>query len=725
MNRRSFFQLTALAGGGLALSLLEKPARAQQRQGPPPLAPFAFIEILADGSVRIMSRSPEVGQGIKTSSPMLVAEELDIPWKSVKVIQADLDPKYGTQFSGGSLGTPMGWEPLRRVGATARKLLLTAAAAEWSVPESECKTDGMGNVIHTSGKKLTYGVLAAKAAALPLPDPATVVFKDPKDYKIVGKPTRGVDVESIVTGKPVFGIDFKLPGMLTAVYVKCPVLGGRVKTANTEEIKKLPGVKHVLTYEGPRLEENVIPGDPGLESGIAIVANHFWAAESARGKLKVEWDEGKWATQSSADFAKRAADLSKGTPQRTLGASGDVEKALSGAAKVVEGAYVYPFIAHAPLEPQNSVALFKDGRLEVWTTSQTPDQGRGLAARAAGIEPRDITTHLQRAGGGFGRRLYNDYFAEAAWLAKQIPGVPIKVMWTREDDFAHDYYRPGGFQYLKAGLDASGKLVAWKNHLVSYGDGMRFASSAGMGANEFPAKFVENFALHASVMPLGLKTGALRAPGSNVYAFVIQSFLDELAHAAGKDSVAFLKSLIATQMPGGFDVKRMNAVLDTVAQKSGWGTKKFPKNQGQGIAFHFSHQGYFAHVAQVRVVPTKRVKLEKIWVAGDVGSQIINPVAAESLTRGGIIDGLSELMAQEINLDKGRVVETNYHEHKLLTMSQTPPIEVHFVLSNNSPSGLGEPALPPVLPAVANAIFAATGDRVRTIPLAKSGYSWA
>jgi isoquinoline 1-oxidoreductase subunit beta len=723
MNRRAFFQLTALAGGGLALSLLEKPARAQ-RQAPPPLAPFAFVEILSNGTVRIMSRSPEVGQGIKTSSPMLIAEELDVPWKSVQVVQADLDPKYGIQFSGGSLGTPFGWEPLRRAGATARALLIAAAAKEWGVPEAECKTDGTGSVIHTSGKKLAYGALAAKAAALPLPDPKTVAFKDPKDYRIIGKPTRGVDVAAIVTGKPIFGIDFTLPGMLTAVYVKCPVLGGRVKSANTDDIKKLPGVKHVLVYEGPKLDENIVPNDPGLESGIAIVADHFWAAQSAREKLKVTWDEGRWATQSSAEFAKKADELSKAAPQRTLGSSGDVEKALGEAAKVVEGAYAYPFIAHAPLEPQNTTALFKDGKLEVWTTSQTPDGGRGLAAQAAGIEPKDITTHLLRAGGGFGRRLYNDYFAEAAYLAKQIPGVPVKVMWTREDDFAHDYYRPGGFQYLKAGLDVSGKLVAWKNHLVSYGDGMRFAASANLSPGEFPARFVENFALHASVMPLGLKTGALRAPGSNAYAFVIQSFLDELAHAAGKDSLAFLKALIEKPMPGGFDVKRMNAVLDKVAEVSGWGKKTFPKNRAMGIAFHFSHQGYFAQVAEVSVKPTKRLKIEKIWVAGDVGSQIINPVAAMSMVQGSVIDGLSELMAQEITLDKGRVVETNYHEHKLVTMGQTPPIEVHFVLSEANPSGLGEPALPPILPAVANAIFAATGDRVRTLPLAKSGYSW-
>jgi isoquinoline 1-oxidoreductase beta subunit len=738
MNRRAFLKATALVGGGILLGFYadipaDTPADAamvrQRRQGAQPLSPSAFIRIEPDGSVTVFSARPEVGQGMKTMAPMLIAEELEVDWNSVKVEQGDLESKYGPQWTGGSAGTPGSWEPLRRVGASARTLLVMAAAQTWNVPEAECVA-ASGRVSHkATNRSLGYGELAAKAATLPMPDPATIKLKEPKDYKIIGKTAKGVDVPNIVTGKQVFGIDVNLPGMLYAVYHKCPVFGGKVVKANLDAIKQMPGVRHAFVVEG-KLDPNakVIGSDPGLEPGIAIVADSWWQAQTARKKLDVTWDEGAWATQNSADFAKRAEELSKTAPARTLGNVGTPDTALTGAAKVVEAAYSYPFIAHAPLEPQNCTAHFQDGKIEVWTTSQIPDGGRGLVAGTIGIPPEAVTIRLHRAGGGFGRRLYNDYMAEVAYIAKEI-GVPVKLLWTREDDMTHSVYRPGGFQYLKAGLDPAGKIVAWRNHLVTYGEGERFAPSAGMSPGEFPANIIPNFALHASVMSLGIKTGALRAPGSNAYAFVIQSFLDELAHAAGKDPVAFRRELLETPpVPGsrgGFNTARMRGVLDRVAEKSGWGKRSLPKGTALGIAFHFSHQGYFAEVAEVSVSAKKEVKINKVWVAGDIGSQIINPGAAENMVQGSVVDGLSELMAQEITLEKGRVVQTNYHEHTLLTLSQTPPIDVEFVITDNSPTGLGEPALPPILPAVCNAIFAATGDRVRALPLAKNGYTWA
>jgi isoquinoline 1-oxidoreductase subunit beta len=744
IDRRSFLKVTAASGGGLLLSLYSQPEAKAQGRGPAPAPPdpHVYIKIDRDGTTTLMAKNPEVGTGVKTMLPMLIAEELDVDWKNVKIEQTDFDDrKYAAQFTGGSTATPTNWVPMRQAGAAGRALLIKAAAETWNVPESELSTSA-GKVLHSaSNRSLGYGELADKAASMPTPDLRSLKFKDPKDYTIIGKPLPQRELPNIVTGKPIFGIDMERPGMLYASYEKCGVFGGKVVSANLDEIKTMPGVRQAFIVERPEVTEQPLPNDPGLESGIAILADTWWQAQTARKKLQVTWDEGQYANQSTTEFAQRAERLSKEKPQERLRNDGDPEGALASAAKVVEGAYSYPFISHAPLEPQGCTAHYQDGKCEIWTNSQIPLGGRTLSARALGVEDRDVTLHMVRGGGGFGRRLTNDYMVEAAYISKTA-GVPVKLLWSREDDMAHDYYRPGGFQFLKAGLDSSGKIVAWRNHFVGFGHfnaetgKVRFANAAAMGPTEFPQRFVPNYALDATMMDFGKKTGALRAPGSNSFAFVIQSFIDELAHAAGKDPVEFRLALLNQGAPlpaptgrGGFgapglNADRMKGVVQLAAEKSGWG-KKSPGGTAKGIAFHYSHLGYFAEVAEVSVHSGNKLKVHKVWVAADIGNQIINPSMAENLSQGAVIDGMSELMAQEITIEKGHTVQTNFDKHPMVRMAQAPVIETHFLKTENPPTGLGEPALPPVIPAVMNAIFTATGKRIRSTPLSRSGFSWA
>lgn len=708
-TRRFVLKSGAAVGGGLLLSFTMASEGRAANGG----QVNAYVRIAPDGKVTIASKVPEVGQGIKTALPMLIAEELDVEWSAVTVEQALADAKvYGRQVAGGSMATTLEYDGLRRVGATVRALLIQAAATRWNVPVDSCKTEP-GFVV--SGKnRASYGELAEAAAALTPPDPKTLVLKDPKAFRIIGQSHKSQNLDAITTGQPLYGIDVVVPGMLFATFVKAPVYGAKVASVDLAPAKAVKGVRDAFIIEGGTNLNGLLPG-------VAVVADSWWAARKGRNALEIQWAEHPTSAQSSAGFAAKAAELAKAAPQRVDRADGDVDAALKSAAKVVAATYSYPFIAHAPLEPQNCTASVKDGKVEIWAPTQNPEPGRKLVAAALNVPEEAITIHLVRGGGGFGRRLNNDYMVEAAAVAAKA-GAPVKLIWTREDDTRHDFYRPGAWHNLTAGLDASGKVTAWKDHFVSFGEGDKFAPSCGFNATQFPCRAVDNYRVDVSVMPLGVPTGPLRAPGNNAFGFVLQSFTDELAVAAGKDPVAFRRELLGEPRllgePGkgdSFHTGRMRGVLDLVAEKSGWG-RALPKGSGLGVACHYSHLGYVAVVMQV-TVKDGALKIDKVWAAADVGRQIVNPNGAEQQMQGSILDAIGSTLRQEITFENGAAKQGNFNTFPLLRMADAPDVEVHFKLSDNNPTGLGEPAYPPTPAALCNAIFAATGKRIRSLPI--------
>ena len=744
-TRRDFLRVSAIAGGGILFASYVDTLEAATAwtRVPVDFTPNAFIKIAPDGIVTIIAKNPEIGQGVKTMLPMIIADELDVEWSKVRVEQAMFDPtKFQGQSTGGSTATPNNWTPMRQVGASARAVLVSAAASMWGVAESEITTrDGV--LTHApSGRRYAYPEVFERAATMTPPALDQVKLKEPKDYRIIGKSARGVDVPDIVRGKPIFGIDVTLPGMMYAVYQKCPVFGGTVKSANVDAIKSEPGVKHAFVVEPA-------PNTPydGLLGGVAIIGDNWWLVNQARKKLVVEWNEGPMAEQSTASYNAKAAELAKGAPERSLRTDGDVDAALKSAAKTVKAEYSYPFLAHVALEPMNTTALWKDNKMEIWSPTQNGG-GRGLTSRLLGIPETDISIHLERGGGGFGRRISNDYLVEAAAIAKLVPGTPVKLLWTREDDIQHDVYRVAGYHNLEAGLDASGKLIAFKNHHIAMGamqrnqqgqENMNFLRGGNLGGQEFPLRYVPNSSFGVSFITSGVPTGFLRAPGSNAHGFVFQCFLDECAHAAGKDQVQFRLDLLSAptndptpltpqQAASVMNPERMRGVLELVAEKSNWAraSKSLPKGTGMGVAFYFSHRGHFAEVIQVSVSRQGALKVDKVWVAGDVGSEIINPTNAENQVQGSVIDGIGEAWNQEITIEKGRVVQHDFRTYPLLRMRDVPKvIEVHWRKTNFPPTGIGEPALPPAPAALVNAIFAATGKRIRSLPISKHDLKWS
>jgi isoquinoline 1-oxidoreductase beta subunit len=706
LDRRQFIKISALAGGGLLVASAWDPtdnvaaAQAAPTHGIAPAADFApnvFVSIAPNGTVTLIAPNSEMGQGIKTSLPMIIAEELDVKWEQVTVVQGDLNPAYGRQFSVGSGSTVANYVAMRRAGAAARAVLVEAAAQQWSVSATECTTAN-GVVSHTPSKRsATYGELATKAAQLPVP--VNVTLKDPSAFKLLGTRIAGVDNRQIVKGAPLFGIDVKLPGMLYATYTKCPVFGGEVGTANLDDVKAKPGVRDAF----------VLSNIAGLPSGVAVVADSTWNAFSATKALKVQWNEGAQVSQSSADMALQAAMLAKANAPAPLPPS----------ARAVEAVYHYPFLAHATLEPQNCTAWFNNGVMEMWTPTQIPAAGHGLVTQGLGIAAKDVKVHITRLGGGFGRRGSNEFSLEAAAIAKKLPGTPIKLTWTREQDFAHDNYRSNGWHFLSAGLDSKGAVVALHDAFVKMQGGPGDMAAVGFPFNAVPGSQVKSSKLRG-----GIPTGFWRAPGDNGNVWATQCFMDELAHAAGKEPLAYTLDMLAT-VPASprFDATKMTAVLKLATDKANWGQKR-PRGEGQGFAICFANNAYVAIVADVAVSQAGELKIKKLTAAVDAGT-IVNLSGAEAQVQGSMLDGISAAWFQKVTIERGAAAQTNFNKYPMLRMNHAPPVvDVHFIASSAPPTGLGEPALPAAAPAVCNAIFAATGKRIRTLPIADDTLKW-
>jgi isoquinoline 1-oxidoreductase beta subunit len=634
--------------------------------------PSAFIKIDPDGSVTIVITRSDMGQGVRTSLAMLVAEELDVDWKMVKVLQADSSSKYGRQGTGGSSSITGLNHSLREAGAAARAMLVAAAATEWGVDPSTIKTES-GNVIHAgSGKKIPYSDLTAAAATETLPTGGGIQLKDPSEFKIIGKPTTRVDNHDVVTGKAIYGIDVKVPGMAYAVIARPPSFGGELESVDDAAAKRVPGVIDVQKFG----------------SGVAVIATNTWAAISGRDALKLTWKPGP-----------NSEVTSKSIRDSLVAAVTDHLPVPSGA-KIVEATYDFPFLAHATMEPMNAVADVKGDQCTVWAPTQVPNGAQGAAADAAGVPRDNVTVNVTLLGGGFGRRLQTDFISEAAGLSKQT-GKPIKLLWTREDDMQNDFYRPSSHHSFKGALDSSGTPLVWSHQAIQANGNSR----AKFGGAGLPYKIDTARMLFGGV-DVPVRIGPWRSVEHSLLNVANECFIDELARAAGKDPFEFRRDLISDD--------RLKAVLVTAAEKSGWDTP-LPKGHGRGIACFSGYGSYVAHVVELSV-ENGQIKLRRVVAAVDCGLAI-NPKGVEAQIQGAITDGLSTALRAQITIDKGGVVQTSWPSFKWMTLDAMPVVEVHRVESPNSPGGMGESGYPSAPAAVANAIAAATGKKVRKFPI--------
>lgn len=690
VTRRDFLKVSTLAGGGLMLSF-HAPALTSLLEADT-FQPNAYLSISPDGVITLMAPNPEVGQGVKTSLPMLVAEELDADWSQVRIEQAGLDTQnYQRQIAGGSGSVRSSWEPFRKAGATARQMLVEAAARKWNVPASECITE-KGFVIHQpTGRTLNYGALASAAARLEVPQ--QVKLKDPKDYKIIGQRITNADARRIVTGTMPFGIDTRREGMLFAMVAR-PAFGKKLKQVDDRRAKQIKGVKQVVVFE----------------NNVAVLATSTWAAKKGRDALQIEWeDEGK--PESTSDYNAALAKLIENPSTDPKRNNGNVDQARSEADKVLESVFYAPFLPHAPMEPMNFFADVRPDRAELFGPTQTPARTRTEAARVLGLPEEKITVGLSRMGGGFGRRLQADYSVEAARIS-QLAKVPVLVVWTREDDMQGGFYRPAGMYRYRASIK-NNQLTGW--HLIAAA-----ANSANATReNNFPAGAVPNFRVDSHNYTTAITVGPWRAPNHNFIAFTEESFVDEIAHELGKDPVAFRLELLeqAKTRPYGevaYDPDRYANVVKLAAEMGNWG-RQGTNGIFKGFGAHFSFGTYVAQVADVSIQNGK-VKVHKVYCAVDCG-RVINYSGAETQIEGGIIDGLGHMLYGQITFKNGEVEQKNFNSYRLIRIPDAPDIEVRFINTEAEPQGLGEPGLPPIAAAVANALFAATGKRIRRLPV--------
>jgi isoquinoline 1-oxidoreductase beta subunit len=736
ISRRSFLEISALGGGGLLASIAlpgfaQQPAQSAAAGKPVNLG--VFVRINPDNTVVIGARGCEIGQGVLTSLPMLIAEELDVRWDQVRVEQLPygilagdkpdtFKPKYGGQGAGGSTNISDAWGPLREAGAQVRTLLVAAAARRWNADAATLRARD-GAVTHPDGRKLEFGALAAEAAKLPLPE-GPFTLKQPKDFRIIGKATKVADCADIVSGRARYGIDASMPGMLYAVIARCPFFDGKLGGVDDVVARKVRGVRAVIPIPPPpdgELNRN-------LAAGVAVVADNTWAAMQGRKALKIDWQPGPWSKDSTDALEQRARAALGGEEKVQSGRSdGDMPAAWASAAKQVQADYRSPFLAHATMEPPGATISIEKDRAKLIASLQSPGGASRMISEMTGISRLNIDIELPRSGGGFGRRLANDFVAEAVQVARAL-GKPVKILWTRDDDLQNDFYRPFGMQRLRAAVDANGEVTGWAHRVAATSrktrSGMTDAPDwvGTLDIDGFPASCVPNYLMEFVDVPFGLARGWWRAPLPTFAAFATQSFVDEVAAAIGRDPLELRLEMLGSPRDldyrdhGGpkFNTGRLAATLREAAKRIGNG-RKLPKGHGIGFASHFTFGGYASHAFEVATLPKGGWRIERCVVVGDIGI-VVNPSGAEAQMAGGTIDGISTALGLEITVKDGRVEQRNFNDYTPLRIHEAPQVEVHLLPSTMPPCGAGEMGIPGAAPALANAVFAATGTRLREMP---------